>query len=91
MTAWMLFTIFVFGPCEPLVPLLMIPAAEHSGWGLVWVTMVFATVTLVTMAGLVALGYFGVSRISHPGHQRYTHALAGLSLTLCGVAIMFGL
>ena len=28
MTPWILFTIFVFGPCEPLIPLLMFPAAK---------------------------------------------------------------
>ncbi|MEN8127405.1 MAG: hypothetical protein ABFR90_06325, partial [Planctomycetota bacterium] len=33
LTPWILFTIFVFGPCEPLIPLLMYPAAESSVWG----------------------------------------------------------
>ena len=30
LTPWILFTIFVFGPCEPLIPLVMFPAAEHT-------------------------------------------------------------
>jgi len=29
-TPWILFTIFVLGPCEPLIPLLMYPAAKES-------------------------------------------------------------
>ena len=28
-TVWTLFIIFVFGPCEPLIPVLMVPAFEH--------------------------------------------------------------
>jgi len=31
-TPWALFIIFVLGPCEPLIPLLMYPASDHS-WG----------------------------------------------------------
>ncbi|MHC4835539.1 MAG: sulfite exporter TauE/SafE family protein, partial [Planctomycetota bacterium] len=30
LTPWILFTIFVFGPCEPLIPLLIYPAAQSS-------------------------------------------------------------
>ena len=33
MTPWVLFTIFLFGPCEPLIPLLMYPAAKGNMWG----------------------------------------------------------
>ena len=37
MVAWSLFIIFVFGPCEALIPMLMVPAAEHN-W--LWVGLV---------------------------------------------------
>jgi sulfite exporter TauE/SafE len=30
LTPWILFTIFVFGPCEPLIPLLMYPAQQKA-------------------------------------------------------------
>ena len=30
LTPWILFTIFVFGPCEPLIPLLIYPAAKKQ-------------------------------------------------------------
>jgi len=30
-TPWLLFLVFVFGPCEPLIPLLMYPAATAHG------------------------------------------------------------
>jgi ABC-type nickel/cobalt efflux system permease component RcnA len=31
LTPWILFTIFVFGPCDPLIPLVMYPAARAAG------------------------------------------------------------
>ena len=30
LTPWVIFVIFVLGPCEPLIPLLMYPAARES-------------------------------------------------------------
>ena len=32
-TPWALFVIFVLGPCEPLIPLVMYPASKHSACG----------------------------------------------------------
>ncbi len=89
-TPWVLFTIFVFGPCEPLIPLLMYPAAELSLGGVMVVTLVFATVTLTTMATVVAVGYLGLVRLSLPWLARYSHASAGVALAACGGAIQFG-
>jgi len=91
MTPWILFTIFVFGPCEPLIPVLMFPAAELSVGGVVLVAGVFAVCTLVTMVSLVLLGYFGLARISFVRLGRFSHAIAGLVITVCGAAIQFGL
>lgn len=89
MTPWVLFTIFVFGPCEPLIPLLMYPAAKSSLLGMLWVTGVFGAVTLATMLGVVLLTSFGVSLLPMGRLERYTHALAGITISLCGVAIRF--
>lgn len=90
MTAWVLFTVFVFGPCEPLIPILVYPAAEHSWGGVCLVATVFAATTIGTMTALVAAGYLGFSRISLPSLHRYSHAAAGLALTVCGLAIKLG-
>ena len=43
---WILFTIFVFGPCEPLIPLVMYPAARHSMAGVALVAAAFGLVTI---------------------------------------------
>jgi sulfite exporter TauE/SafE len=91
MTPWVLFAVFVFGPCEPLIPILMYPAATLSLWGVVAVSVVFGAATLVTMLGLVLSGYLGVRRISFPWLERYSHAAAGGAIAACGVAICLGL
>jgi threonine/homoserine/homoserine lactone efflux protein len=90
-TGWALFTIFIFGPCEPLIPQLMYPAAQQSWSALILVTAVFASVTIVTMLGAITLGYIGLSRLSGGSVVRYAHAVSGLALVVCGFAIVFGL
>lgn len=91
MTPWVLFILFVFGPCEPLIPILMVPAAEGSWWGVAFVTALFALATLGTMVAVVTLGYLGLARLGAGPLERYAHALAGLALVACGAAIQLGL
>lgn len=88
-TPWVLFVIFVFGPCEPLIPLLMYPAAESGYLDLLVVTAVFGLVTTATMLAVVSLGRAGVDFLPLKKVQRYSHALAGGSILLCGLAILF--
>jgi len=89
LTPWVLFTIFVLGPCEPLIPLLMYPAAKENLWGLVLVTTVFAASTLLTMLAIVLASSWGLNRLPLGRMERFTHALAGGSICLCGAAIQF--
>lgn len=91
LTPWVLFLIFVFGPCEPLIPILMFPAAAQSLWGLALVTGVFAAVTISTMLAVVLLSAFGLGFVPSGQLVRYSHALAGAAITACGVAIHLGL
>jgi nickel/cobalt exporter len=88
-TPWILFTIFVLGPCEPLIPILMYPAMKESVFGLLWVTAVFGGVTIMTMLGTVLILNYGVSLVSMRKLEKYTHALAGGTICLCGMAIQF--
>lgn len=89
MTPWVLFVIFVLGPCEPLIPLLMYPAAKDSTMGLILVTGVFSAVTIVTMLGVVLISTMGLNFIPTKKLERYTHALAGITIFLSGMAIQF--
>ena len=88
-TPWVLFVIFVLGPCEPLIPILMYPAAKNSLSGLVVVTCVFGVVTIGTMLGVVLLSSAGVSFLPLAPLQRFSHVIAGATICLCGLAIQF--
>jgi nickel/cobalt transporter (NicO) family protein len=88
-TPWALFVVFILGPCEPLIPLVMYPAAQHSLWGLVLVVATFAAVTIATMTTIVYLAMRGIERFPLASAERYSHALAGAALTLCGMGIVF--
>jgi hypothetical protein len=89
MTPWALFTIFVLGPCEPLIPLLMYPAAQNSLGGLLLVTAVFGFITISTMLTIVLLSVRGLALLPMQSLSRYMHALAGGSILLSGLAIKF--
>lgn len=92
LTPWIIFVIFVLGPCEPLIPLLMYPAATHSVAGVLWVTAVFGVVTVVTMLLAVTLCTAGLGKLSFGRFARYDHAMAGFAVLACGLAItVFGL
>jgi nickel/cobalt exporter len=89
MTPWILFIIFVLGPCEPLIPILMYPAARSSTWGIVQVALVFSVITILTMITLVVLASYGLKMVRFGKIERYTHALAGAAIFLSGLAILF--
>jgi len=86
---WVLFTIFVFGPCEPLIPLVIYAAATASILGVVLLTVVFGVTTLLTMLAAVLLSSFGLKLLPVAPLERYSHALAGGILCLCGFAMEF--
>jgi len=86
---WVLFIIFVFGPCEPLIPLLMYPAARGGYRDLIVVTALFGAATTATMLGAVFLGRAGVNFLPLKKVQRYSHVMAGVTILLCGLAIRF--
>jgi sulfite exporter TauE/SafE len=88
-TPWILFTIFVFGPCETLIPILMYPAAKENVLGLILVTAVFALTTIGTMLTIVLVTLKGINFIPLERFEKYMHASAGFIILLCGVSIKF--
>jgi sulfite exporter TauE/SafE len=88
-TPWVLFVIFVFGPCEPLIPLIMYPAAKGNMVDVVIVALVFGSITVLTMLTAVLVSYFGLRSIPMLKFERYSHALAGLAIFMCGAAMKF--
>ena len=88
-TPWVLFAIFVFGPCEPLIPLVMYPAARHSPAGVVLVAGAFGLVTIVTMLVIITAASWGASFVRLGKLERYSHALAGLMIFVSGLSVQF--
>jgi sulfite exporter TauE/SafE len=87
LTPWILFTIFVFGPCEPLIPIVMYPAAKHNMLGVVLVTTAFGLTTIGTMLVLISLSSWGLSFLPLGKLERYVHALAGAMIFISGLSV----
>lgn len=89
LTPWVLFVIFVLGPCEPLIPMLMYPAAKNSMTSVWLVSGVFALVTILTMLTVVMIASYKRDLMRSINLERYTHAIAGAIVSFCGISILF--
>jgi nickel/cobalt transporter (NicO) family protein len=89
LTPWILFTIFIFGPCEPLIPLVMYPAAKNNYGELALVTVIFSAITILTMVTLVLVTSYGIKLLPMKAMEKYSHALAGGTILLCGLGMLF--
>ena len=88
-TPWILFLIFVFGPCEPLIPLVMYPASQHNTSGIIVVSVVFSLITIVTMLSVVLISQSGIKMLPVKKFEKHMHSLAGLVILLCGISVQF--
>jgi ABC-type nickel/cobalt efflux system permease component RcnA len=89
LTPWILFTVFVLGPCEPLIPILMYPAATANIGGIVMVSSLFSFCTIATMITIVVLSLYGINFLPMKVFEKYMHPLAGATICLSGLAIVF--
>jgi hypothetical protein len=89
MTPWVAFVIFILGPCEPMIPVIMYPAVKGSYFDLVVVTAVFGAVTVLSMLAVVLGACLGLRSVPLKPWDRHSHALAGATLFLCGAAMQF--
>ena len=93
LTPWALFIVFVLGPCEPLIPILIYPAAESGGLagvgGVIVVSTIFGVTTLATMVIVVYLGLAGLREVTIRPLARFGDAFAGGAVALSGSVIMF--
>jgi hypothetical protein len=86
---WALFAVFVLGPCEPLIPLFILPASQGR-WGLAMVAAaVFGVVTVTTMLVLTVFGLAGLRRIRFDALEAWAHPLAGTVIASSGLAVLF--
>lgn len=85
--AWILIAVLVFGPCEPLIPLMFL-AYKEGFMAIAAVSAVFSVVTVGMVVGQSALSYAGVRLVQAEWMERYAHALAGAVIVLTGLAVI---
>lgn len=88
-TPWVMFLIFVLGPCEPMIPLLYFPAIKSSWTGIVLLIAVYTFFTLLVMLLMVVLGYYGIRFLKTEKTERYLHVLGGAGIAVCGAGMVF--
>lgn len=88
-TPWILFIIFLLGPCEALFPLLTYPAVQGSNVNMLLLIVVFMTCTVLTMMIMVTLFYFGFELVKFNWLEKYMAPIAGASITVCGAGMVF--
>lgn len=89
LTPWALFIIFLFGPCEPLIPLMVVPAMSGAWAVLAAVVAIFGILTVVTMSATVAIGYRLCPAVLRPGLTRAADLVAGLVVAASGGVVLF--
>lgn len=87
-TYWTLFALVVFGPCEPLIPLVFAGAAY--GWmRVLLIVAVFGLTTISMMLVQVHLGLSGLSLWRSHKFEHASNVIAGAIILLTGITIRF--
>lgn len=87
-TFWTLFALFVLGPCEPLIPLFVLPASRGR-WELALGTgLFFGLITVTLMVVVTAAAHAGLARLPLGRLEPWAHAMAGGVIALSGVAVL---
>ncbi|MFZ4620162.1 MAG: hypothetical protein ACOYNS_06375 [Bacteroidota bacterium] len=83
---WTLFALIIFGPCEPLIPLLF--ASIPYGWfAITGIFVVFGVVTIAMMLLQVHLAMLGLSFMRSHFFEDASHVIAGVVIVLTGILI----
>jgi hypothetical protein len=88
-TPWVMFLIFILGPCEPMIPLLFFPAAQNDPFNLVVLIIVYTVFTLLIMLGVVLLGYYGFDFLKSHKIERLLPFMSGVTILVCGIGMVF--
>jgi hypothetical protein len=85
---WAMLTVFILGPCEPLIPLFVLPASRGQ-WELAGLTaLVFGIVTVGSMMLATWIGVAGLHKIPLGPLERWSHAIAGAIIAASGLSII---
>jgi sulfite exporter TauE/SafE len=88
-TPWVMFIIFLLGPCEPMIPLLFAPALKHSFSGMAILILTYTFFTITTMIIMVSIGLKGIAFNNTKTLEKNMHTIAGLTILICGVGMIF--
>lgn len=88
-TPWVMFIIFLLGPCEPMIPLLYLPAVQDSWMVMVLLVVVYLFFTLMVMLAMVILGYHGIGLLAGAKLEKYMHVLGGITIFICGAGMVW--
>ena len=88
-TPWALFIVFVLGPCEPLIPLMVVPGMARDWLTLGAVIAVFGGLTIAVMLATVAAGHRGIELLGAGRVSRHADVAAGLVVAASGAAVLF--
>jgi nickel/cobalt transporter (NicO) family protein len=89
LTPWVLFIIFILGPCEALLPLMMYPAINSSKLNVFLVCLIFSVTTIITMLLAVSASLYGMRFIKINFWGKYGSATAGAIICGLGLGIKF--
>lgn len=85
----LLFAIFILGPCEPLIPLMLYPGVSHHP-AMLWVVIgTFGIATVTTMVGLVSSLTFGLNLLPLKIKPSHGYAITATVFLFCGLGIKF--
>ena len=88
-TPWALFIVFVLGPCEPLIPLMVVPGMAGDWLAVAAVVGVFGLLTVAVMLLTVAAAYSGVGLLADSRISRHADVAAGLVVAASGAAVLW--
>jgi len=89
LTPWALFVIFAFGPCESLIPLMVVPAVSRAWLVLAVLVLLFGLVTIGTMMLTVTAGYLGLRLDRLHVLEPHAEVVAGLVIAASGAAVLW--
>ncbi|HUT77485.1 MAG TPA: hypothetical protein VM285_07350 [Polyangia bacterium] len=89
LTPWLLFLVFVLGPCEPLIPLFFADAVAGDWLTALWLAAAYGAATLAAMLTIVTLFWVGLRRLPLGPLERYSHVVAGGVILVAGFGMVF--
>ena len=88
-TPWALFIVFVLGPCEPLIPLMVVPGMARDWLAVAAVVGVFGLLTVGAMLLAVVAAWRGIALLGAGRGGRHADVAAGLVVAASGAAVLF--